>query len=146
MTKLMKSNPWKEFVSIRDEFDRMLDIFRPCMLSEEGCAKKPMIDVSEDEKNVFVKAELPGIKKEDISLTLEEDILTLSGKSNQTQEEKKANYYRKEIREGAFSRSIKIPSPVEKEKVSATYKDGLLEITLPKTPEEERKTVRIAVE
>lgn len=145
MAKLARWNPWREMLDIKDEFDRMMDIFRPDLHLWEGYTKVPAVDVYEDEDNVYVKAELPGLQKEDISLTIEGDTLILSGKKSQTREEKKENYYRKEIREGAFSRSIEIPCPVDKEKVTATYKDGLLEIVLPKMPEVKRKSIKIEV-
>lgn len=145
MAKLARVNPLKEMLDIRDDFDRMLDIFRPDLSLWEGYTKVPAVDVYEDEDNVFVKAELPGLKKEDISLTIEGDVLVLSGKKSETKEEKKENYYRKEIREGAFSRSIEIPYPVDKEKVSATYQDGILQVVLPKTPEVKRKAVKVDI-
>jgi HSP20 family protein len=145
MAKLARWNPWREMLDMRDEFDRMLDIFRPDFHLWEGYTKVPAVDIYEDEDNVFVKAELPGLNKEDISLTIEGDTLVLSGRKSQTKEEKKENYYRKEIREGAFSRTIDIPCPVDKEKVSATYKDGILEVVLPKTPEVKRKTIKVDV-
>lgn len=145
MAKLERWNPWKEFMDIRDEFDRMMDIFRPEFTLWGRYPKVPAVDVYEDEENVYVKAELPGLKKEDISLTIEGDTLILSGKKSVTKEEKKENYYRKEIREGAFSRTVDIPYPVDKEKATATYQDGILEVVLPKTPEAKRKTVKIDV-
>ncbi len=145
MAKLARWSPWKDMLDVRDEFDRMLDIFRPDFNLWDGYTKMPAIDVYENEDNLVVKAELPGMNKEDISITIEGDTLVLSGRKSQTKEEKKENYYRKEIREGAFSRSIEIPYPVDKEKVSATYKDGVLEITLPKTPEVKRKSIKVEV-
>ena len=145
MAKLARWSPWKDMLDVRDEFDRMLDIFRPDFNLWDGYTKMPAIDVYENEDNLVVKAELPGMNKEDISITIEGDTLVLSGRKSQTKEEKKENYYRKEIREGAFSRSIEIPYPVDKEKVSATYKDGILEVVLPKTPEMKRKTIKVDI-
>ena len=85
------------------------------------------------------------MKKEDISVSLSDDTLTISGKKSEEKEVKKENYYRKEIRSGGFSRSFTLPARVDKDKVKATYKDGVLQLTLPKAPEEKEKEIKIEI-
>ena len=85
------------------------------------------------------------MKKEDISVSLSDDTLTISGKKSEEKEVKRENYYRKEIRSGGFSRSFTLPARVYKGKVKATYKDGVLQLTLPKAPEEKEKEIKIEI-
>lgn len=146
MAKLAKWNPFKELIDVRDDFDRLVDrIFsRDFDLWEGG--RTPSIDVYEEGDNIVVKAEIPGVKKEDISVSLTGDTLTITGKKAEEKEVKRENYYRKEIRSGAFSRSLTLPVQVDKDKVKAKYKDGVLELVLPKAPEEKEKEVKIKVE
>jgi len=146
MAKLAKWSPFKEIMDVRDDFDRLVDrIFNRDFDLWEG-GRVPAIDVYEEGDNIIVKAEVPGVKKEDISVSLNGDILTISGKSQEEKEVKKENFYRKEIRSGTFSRSITLPAQIDKDKVKASYKDGVLHLTLPKSPEEKKKEVKIKVE
>ncbi|HRR95466.1 MAG TPA: Hsp20/alpha crystallin family protein [Candidatus Ratteibacteria bacterium] len=146
MAKLAKWSPFKEIMDVRDDFDRLVDrIFNRDLDLWEG-GRVPAIDVYEEGDNIIVKAEVPGVKKEDISVSLNGDILTISGKSQEEKEVKKENFYRKEIRSGTFSRSITLPAQIDKDKVKASYKDGVLQLTLPKSPEEKKKEVKIKVE
>ncbi len=126
MDKLARWSPFRELLDVRDDFDRIVDgIFRPGIDIWEG-SKVPAVDIYEDNEHLFVKAELPGLRKEDISLSISGNILTLTGKKSETKEEKKENYYRKEIREGAFSRSVEIPCAIDRDKIKASYRDGIL--------------------
>ena len=146
MAKLAKWSPFKEIMDVRDDFDRLVDrIFNRDFDLWEG-GRVPAIDVYEEGDNIIVKAEIPGVKKEDISVSLNGDILTISGKSQEEKEVKKENFYRKEIRSGTFSRSLTLPAQIDKDKVKASYKDGVLQLTLPKSPEEKKKEVKIKVE
>jgi len=146
MAKLAKWSPFKEIMDVRDDFDRLVDrIFNRDFDLWEG-GRVPAIDVYEEGDNIIVKAEVPGVKKEDISVSLNGDILTISGKSQEEKEVKKENFYRKEIRSGTFSRSLTLPAQIDKDKVKASYKDGVLQLTLPKSPEEKKKEVKIKVE
>ncbi|MCD6220950.1 Hsp20/alpha crystallin family protein [bacterium] len=145
MAKLAKWDPFKELLDVRDNFDRLIDrIFNRDFDLWEG-ERTPSIDVYEEGDNIIVKAEIPGVKKEDISVTLSDDTLTISGKKSEEKEVKKENYYRKEIRSGSFSRSFTLPARVDKDKVKATYKDGVLQLVLPKAPEEKEKEIKIEI-
>ena len=114
-------------------FDRFLEPAWPEMpsLGEWG----PTIDVTEDKEAVTVKAELPGVEQKDIDVSLREAVLTIKGDKHAEREEKDKRHHRVERSYGAFLRSIRLPAAVEADKVTATFKDGVVTITLPKAPE-----------
>ena len=146
MAKLAKWNPFRELLDIRDDFDRMIDrLFKSEFSLWEGRGIPP-VDIYEDEDNIVVKAEVPGISKENLSVTLSDDTLTISAKDVKEKEIKKENYYRKEIKSGGFTRSFTLPCPVDRSKVKATVKDGVLEIVLPKAEEAKEKEIKINIE
>jgi len=92
----------------------------------------PRVDIAEDDENVYVTAELPGVKKEDIKLSIQDDVLTIKGEKKREDKEVKKNYYRAERCYGSFSRSFTLPVEVDSEKVDARFEDGVLHIELPK--------------
>ena len=105
----------------------------------------PAIDLFEDKDNVIVKAELPGMKKEEIDVSLHEGTLTISGERKSEREEKEGETYRSERFYGRFQRSVLLPGSVSVEKVSANYKDGVLTITMPKSEEAKPKQIQVNV-
>ena len=107
--------------------------------SEKDGGFSPKVNVSEDHKNVDVSVELPGMNKKDIEVSLKENILTIKGEKNTEKEEKKKDYYHVERSYGKFQRSIKLPAEVEDDKVDASFKDGILNIRLPKTAKAQEK-------
>lgn len=129
----------RRFKKFFDEFDYP---FMPDFFKED--IKGPFIpklDVSEDKDNLFIKAELPGVDKHDVKLSLNEDVLTISGEKKKEEKEEKENFFRIERNYGSFSRSITIPFEVKMDKIEAEYKNGVLNIILPKT-EEKKKAER----
>ena len=105
----------------------------------------PAIDVV-DKNNAFViKAELPGMKVDDIDITIEDRTLTIKGERKTEREEKGEEYYRSEGTYGRFLRSITLPSRVDASKIEANYENGILEITVPKTVDTEPKQIKVAV-
>ncbi len=146
MDKIAGWNPLRELLDVRNNFDRIVEsIFKPGVAFGEAYANVPAVDVYEDKNNVFVKAEIPGLKKEDMDVSLTDDILTLSSTKSETREEKKENFYRKEIREGSFSRSLEIPCEIDRDRITASYSNGVLEVILPKTPEAKKKTLKVNI-
>jgi HSP20 family protein len=105
----------------------------------------PAVDVFEDKDNLLVKAELPGLKKEDIDISLHEGFLTLSGERKQEEKHQDAQTYRSERWSGRFHRTISLPCRVEADKIKATYNDGVLSVTLPKAEEAKTKQIPITV-
>jgi len=105
----------------------------------------PALDVYEEKDDVVVKAELPGMSKEDIDLALKGSTLTLRGEKNKEEELKEEDYFFSERSYGAFARNIDLPAEVKTDQVKATFKDGILQIRLPKTEEAKRKTTSIKI-
>jgi HSP20 family protein len=113
-------------------------------LASEDLAWAPSIEVVEKEDKFLVKAELPGVKEEDINISIIGNTLTIEGEKETGSEIEKKGYYYSETSYGSFSRSITIPSTVDAEKIEANCDKGVLEITLPKTPELKPKKITIA--
>ena len=137
------------FLALRREMDRILDEFRSGFGLETGEAEAgawmPRIDVTEDEKEVRVQAELPGMEEKDIEISLSQDVLTIKGQKSEEKEEKGKNFFRKERSYGSFHRDIELPCVVESDKVDATFKQGVLNITLPKSKEAQAEVHKIQV-
>ena len=105
----------------------------------------PQLDISETEKEIAISAELPGLKPEDINITLDQDTLKISGEKKAEKEEKGKRFYRVERSYGSFHRSVPLSSEVDEEKIKAVFKRGVLKIKLPKTKETQEKTKRITI-
>lgn len=106
--------------------------------------KMPSVDVIERDEEVVVRAELPGVEKKDLDVSLSGNVLTIKGSSKHEQEEEKGEYFRREVSSGSYSRSVRLPTEVDGDKVESSFKDGLLELTLPKLKKAKRH--RISVE
>lgn len=106
----------------------------------------PAVDISEDEKEYVVKAELPDLKKEDVKVCVEDGDLTISGERKFEKEEKGKKYHRIERSYGSFVRSFTLPEGVSGDKVSASFKDGVLEVHLPKDEKAKPKSVEVKVQ
>ena len=121
----------------RWEFPRWGDLPMPF----EG--KHPRVDVIDHDDKVIVKAEMPGVEKKDLDITMTDNTVTIKGSVSQEKEEKKGDYYRKETSSGSFSRTVALPAEVDGSKADATYKDGVLELTLPKVTASKRRKVTV---
>jgi HSP20 family protein len=140
--------PFSELSTLRREMDRLWDSFfgeRPFpRIREREWA--PSLDVSETKDNFVVKAEVPGMDAKDIDISLTGDILTIKGEKRQEREEKEEDYHLVERSYGGFSRSVRLPAEVESGKIKASYKHGILKVTLPKSEKVKAKEVKIKVE
>ena len=105
----------------------------------------PAVDITEDEKSYVIKAELPEVKKEDVRVTLENGVLTLTGERKFEKEEKGRKYHRIERAYGTFSRSFALPENVDASKVNAAYKDGMLTVTVAKSEQAKPKQIEVKV-
>lgn len=105
--------------------------------------KMPNVDVIDRDKEIVVKAELPGVDKKDIDISVTKDAVTIKGTTSHEEKEEKGDYYRCEISHGSYARTVALPSNVDEEKAKAMFKDGILEITIPKTGEAKRKSIKI---
>ncbi|MBW2220716.1 MAG: Hsp20/alpha crystallin family protein [Deltaproteobacteria bacterium] len=120
-------------------FDRLYPEWRRDM----GEEVTPSIDFSEKDGKYFLTAELPGINKDDISITIEDGYVTLSGKKEENKEESGSNFYLKETKYGSFSRSFRLPGKVDENKVDATYKEGVLTVVMPQEEATETKKIEV---
>jgi HSP20 family protein len=130
---------------LRDELDRLFESPFGEAAGSLLSVWNPAIDLFEDKDNVFVKAEVPGMKKEDIEVTLHDGVLSISGERKSEQKFENAETYRSERFVGRFQRAVTLPSQVKAESVTAHYQDGILTITLPKAEEAKRKQIEVKV-
>jgi len=140
----------RDFLSLRDEIDRMFDDFFGTLPERLTTGWEnvwsPSVDISETDDEIIVTAELPGVKKEDIKISLQDNVLTIRGEKKQEKEHKDENYHRIERAYGSFQRSFTLPTPVNTDKIKASFKDGVLKIQLPKTEEAKMKEIPISTE
>lgn len=133
--------------SLRDEIDRLFEVplAELARSSQLLSGWTPAFDVYEDKDNVYVRAELPGMRKEDIDLSLHNGSLSISGERKSEEKFKDAEVYRAERFFGRFQRTIVLPTPVANDKIRAQYKDGILSVTLPKAEEAKPKHIDVTV-
>ena len=147
---LMRWRPTHDLTGMREEMNRLFDNFfsglperRKGLLESEWA---PSIDVAETDEEIVVTAELPGVKQEEVDITIADDVLILKGEKKEEKEVKEKNYHRIERSYGSFQRSISLPTGTEASKAKATYKDGILSVTIPKAEEAKPKQIKIDVE
>ncbi len=151
MANLIRRDPFFELTSLQD---RVNQLFNQAFGGFEGLGLEqpltsasflPPVDISEDEHNITLQAEIPGVKQEDLAITLENNVLTITGERKFKDEEKKDNYHRIERRYGKFTRSFTLPASVDAQNVNATFENGVLNIALPKREEFKPKQITIGV-
>jgi HSP20 family protein len=141
--------PFRELDKMRGEMDRLWDAFfegRPRKNTMEEGEWLPSVDVSETKNDLVVKAELPGMDPKDIDISLSDGLLTIKGEKKQEKEEKEENYHFIERSYGSFTRSVQLPREVKHENISASYKNGILKVVLPKSEEAKTKEIKIKVD
>ncbi|HHN64489.1 MAG TPA: Hsp20/alpha crystallin family protein [Nitrospirae bacterium] len=143
-------SPFEEMERWFDEFFRRpFSLFGPSWLPRLRMPEieeiSPSVDIFEEGDDVVVKAELPGMKKDDIDVTLSDDTITISGEKKREEKVEKKNYYRYERSFGSFSRSFRLPVDVQADKAKATFKDGILEIRIPKTEEAKKRQRKLQI-
>lgn len=142
---------WDPFVNVADLRKRMDDIFgeffgrTPFRMATTEAMWSPRVDIHETKDSILVQVELPGVKQEDIEISIVGDTLTLKGERKRETEVKEDQYHRIERSSGSFQRSILLPSVVDPNRVKATYRDGVLEIQLPKKEEAKPKEIKVEV-
>src|ERR1700724_768464 len=148
MTLITRYDPFREFVTLQDRMNRLFRDPRGPEGHDESLtstAFAPPVDVYEDEHNVTLKIEVPGIEEKDIDVRIENNTLTVHGERKFEKEEKEENFRRVERQYGSFTRSFTLPTTVDPEKVSATYDKGVLKITLAKKAEAKPKQIKVNV-
>jgi HSP20 family protein len=149
MTVLTRWEPFREFSTLQDRMNRL---FRDSYNGEAGRDESltassfaPAVDVYEDEHQVTLKIEVPGIDEKDIDVRIENNTLTVHGERKIEKEEKEENYRRVERQYGSFTRTFTLPTTVDSEKVQANYDKGVLKIALPKKAEAKPKQIKVNV-
>jgi HSP20 family protein len=139
--------PWTG-TGLKREMDRLFDRFFESPWTELPALGEwtPALDVTEGKDALTVKAELPGVDIKDVGVSLEGDMLTIKGEKEQKKEEKDERQHRVERTWGAFMRSVRLPAPVDGGKVTATFKNGVITITLPKAPGAKGTTIPVKAE
>jgi len=155
--ELIKREPERP-VSVFDEMERRFeDLFRrpfslmgpswlPRLKFPEMEEVSPHVDIYEEGDEVVVKAEMPGMKKEDISVNITDAAITISGEKKKEEKVEKKDYYRLERSFGSFSRSFSLPKEIQTDKAKATFKEGILQVRMPKTEEAKKKEKKITIE
>jgi len=135
-----------EFERMQREIDCMFDRFRGGIL-DDGTASTwlPEVDIAEQDNDYVVKIELPGVNKNDVKITVQNDVLTIRGEKRQEREKKGENYHRIERSYGSFQRSFTLPTSVMSDKIEASFNNGVLTITLPKVEEAKSKEIEVKV-
>jgi HSP20 family protein len=140
--------PWDSFRAPRRRDDPFEDLFRDFFRRapfEIPAIAEPAAEVAESDGEVTVKMEVPGVEKDQIQLTVADDELTVRGESRKESEQKRKNYYRQEIRYGAFQRTVALPVEVDASKAKAELRNGVLKVTLPKSAQPKAREIKVAV-
>ena len=149
MSWIVKRDPFSELRSVQNEFNRVFGGTLPRVFgNEEGVLSgnwAPSVDISEDENAITLEADLPGLKGDDIKLSIENYRLTLSGERKFENEAKRDNYHRVERSYGSFTRTFTLPSTVNVDEVKADFNDGVLRIALPKREEVKARQINVSV-
>jgi HSP20 family protein len=146
-------NQWNPFRELEEMQNRMARLFgRSPIRSEEGREQSmslsewaPLVDITEDEKEFLVQAELPGVKKEDVKVNVENGVLTICGERKFEKEEKSKKHHRVERAYGSFERSFTLPEGTDPARISAEFKEGLLCVHLPKDEKAKPKSIDVKV-
>lgn len=144
---IIRWEPFDEMMSLRESMDRLFeDFFSRRPRTAGPLVWQPAVEVFETDNEIVVKAELPGIDPKNVSVTVTSEGLSIKGEARVEQEEKGRNYYRRELRYGAFQRTLPLPTEVKSEETKAAFRNGILEVKIPKAERVRPKTVKVEVE
>ncbi|MGA7145359.1 MAG: Hsp20/alpha crystallin family protein [Desulfobacterales bacterium] len=145
--ELIRWNPMREMFNVRRQMNHWFDdAFSPMARDDAKLSLwdwHPVVDVYDNDENIVIKAELPGIDKKDINIDVKDGVLTLKGDRSWDNEVKKDKYYRRERSFGRFERAFQLPVDVDPGKISADYNDGILKISIPKPEEQKPKQITV---
>ena len=143
MSNLTRWEPLCEMMTLREAMDRLLDDAFTRPIGTNGGSTMPAIDLYQTDDEVVLKAALPGLKADDVQITVTNDVLTLRGEFKWENNHKDATYHIREQRYGSFERSVALPVDVQTDKAKADFQNGVLTITLPKAESVKPKTINI---
>ncbi|MBF0148035.1 MAG: Hsp20/alpha crystallin family protein [Magnetococcales bacterium] len=142
MSTLVSYDPFRQFRSLQSEINRLFD--RDMDDSTGQMTAWPLrVDILEDENRIVIKADVPGMEQKDINIHVDNGRLNISGERRFDDETKKENAYRVERAYGRFSRSFQLPNTTDADKISASYRNGVLEVTLPKLEEAKPRSIQV---
>jgi HSP20 family protein len=145
--ELIRWNPMRDMFNLRHQMNHLFDdVFRPVARGDSRLSmghRYPTVDIYDNDENIVITAELPGIDKTDIVIDVKGGVLTLKGERSFDNEVKEEKYYCRERTFGKFERVFRLPADVDFEKISADYKDGILKIDIPKPEEQKPKTITV---
>ncbi len=145
---IVRWDPFRNVSTLQDRINRMFDeAFTRKEFNDDATmgAWRPDVDIYDTDNALIVKAELAGVPKENVTVDVKDNILTIKGERSVDKEVKEENYYRRERSFGSFQRSFTLPAAINPDNIKATYKDGILEIEIPKPEEKKPKQVTIDV-
>lgn len=146
---LIRWDPFREISTLQERMNRLFsEVARRSPVAEEEIIQGawiPPVDIFETGDSIVIKAELPGISKEDITLEVKENTLSIKGEKKFEKDVKEESYHRVERSYGAFQRAFALPSTVQQDKVKAKFRDGILEVTIPKAEEAKPKQIKVDV-
>jgi HSP20 family protein len=143
---IVRWEPLRDFMTLREAMDRLFeDSFVGSRRREwlPGAEGTPALDMYQSDDCAVVKASVPGVKPDDIDITISGNAMTISGETKEEEEVKEESYIRRERRSGSFSRSILLPEGLEPDKAEASFEDGVLTLTIPKAPETKPKVIKV---
>ncbi|MGA7594271.1 MAG: Hsp20/alpha crystallin family protein [Gallionella sp.] len=143
---------WDPFVELEDVSKQLNRIFGRFPARTEPVREllatadwAPSVDITETDAAYLIQGEIPGVNKEDVRINIEDGLLTISGERKQEKEEKNRKFHRIERAYGSFMRSFRLPDNIDEEAVKAEFKDGMLNVSLPKTTQPRNKTIKVSV-
>ena len=143
MSNLIRFEPMREMITLREAMDRLFnDAFTPS-ISATGGWQVPAVDLYQTDDEVVVKAALPGLKSDDVQISITGDLLSIKGEFKQAEEKKEKSYSMREQRFGAFERTFGLPTAVVADKAKAEFENGILTITLPKAEEVKPRQITV---
>ena len=143
MSNLIRWEPMREMVTLREAMDRLFDDAFPRPVGTAAGWQMPAIDMYETDDDLVIRAAVPGLKAEDVQIDVTGDVLTIKGEFKQKDEAKEKNYHLREQRWGAFERRVLLPTQIVADKAKAEFENGVLTISLPKADEVRPKQITI---
>lgn len=145
---IVRWDPFRNMNTLQDRINRIFDETAGTRNFNDEVSKcdwRPIVDIYDTEKGIVINAELPGVSRDDITVDVKENILTLKGERKINEEVTEENYYRKERCSGKFERAFTLPNTIDPAKITANFKDGVLKVEIPKPEERKPKQIKINV-
>jgi HSP20 family protein len=146
---IVRWDPFKNVAALQERINRLFEDSFPSATQEDElalCNWRPTVDIYETEQGIVIKVDLPGVKKEDVSVEIKENLLTLKGERKEETEIREENYLRKERCCGSFHRAFSLQYPIAPDMIKARFKDGVLMVEIPKPEDEKPKQIQVSID